>query len=147
MAKTIGHRLFRLGRIPLGWRERLEREGIRILDEGIRYRITYRSYRAPGRYYAWRRSMGSGAVVLTHRRLLLFYYRWPVLDVELAEPRLTRIGASSPAPDVLVLTFEASDFDPRRRGRVTVRLRTAETLELLTILGGQHSPSATPPPA
>jgi len=136
MAKTIGYRLLRLGRVSARWRERLEREGIRILDEGIRYTITYRSYRAPGRYYAWRRSMGSGAIVLTHRRFLLFYYRWPVLDVEFVEPRLTRIEASSPAPDVLVLAFEASDFDPRRRGKVTVRLRTAEAPAILDALSG-----------
>jgi hypothetical protein len=80
--------------------------------------------------------MGSGSIVLTDRRLVLFYYRWPVLDVDLAEPRLTRIEASTPAPDVLVLAFKASDFDPRRRGKVTVWLRTAEASGILQALNG-----------
>ncbi len=139
MSKTIGYRLFRLGRIPSRWRRRLEAEGIRVLDEGIRYTITYRNYRAPGRYFAWRRSMGSGAIVLTRKRFLVFYYRWLVLDVELVDPRLERIAASSPAPDVLVLAFDVSDLYPNRSGNVTIRLRTSEASSILQVLSANRS--------
>jgi hypothetical protein len=134
MKKTIGYRLLRLGRISPRWRDGLEAEGIRVLDEGIRCTITYRNYRAPGRYFAWRRSMGSGAIVLTHKRFLLFYYRWLVLDVELADPQLERIGISSSAPDALVLAFDASDLDRQRSGSITIRLRTSEAPGFLRVL-------------
>ncbi len=135
MAKTIGYRLFRLGRIPARWHDELNSEGIRILDEGIRQTITYRNYHAPGRYFAWRRSMGSGAIVVTEKQFLVFYYRWPVLDIGRDDPRIVQLDVSSPAPDMLVLSFEASDFDSRRRGSVTIRLRSAEVPSILQALG------------
>jgi len=56
----------------------------------------------------------------------------------LPEPRLTWIGASCPAPDVLVLAFEASGFDPRRGGSVAVRLRTAEVPLILRALSARR---------
>jgi len=99
--------------------------------------IGYRLFR-PGRYFAWRRSMGSGAIVLTHRRFSVFYYRWLVLNVELADPQLERIGISSPAPGVLVIAFDASDFDLNRSGSVAIRLWTSGAPNLLRVLSANR---------
>jgi len=130
MSKTIGHRLFRLGRVPQRWRRELAAEGIRVIDEGIRCTVTYRNYRAPGRYYGWRRSMGAGAIVLTDKRLMVFYYCWPVLKIELEDPRLVSIDLSMPSPDRIVLSWDASKLYADRSGRMTIGLRTAEAANL-----------------
>jgi hypothetical protein len=137
MPKTIGHRLFRLGCVPHRWRDRLEAEGIRILEEGIRCTVTWGNYRAPGRYHAWRRSWGSGAVALTQKRLFVSYYRWPMLNVE--TDRFARIEISSPASDALVLSFDVADLYADRRGRITIRLRVAEAARLFQVLSASCS--------
>jgi len=136
MPKTIGYRLLRLGRVPQRWRGRLESEGIRVLDEGIRCAVTWRNYRAPGRYYGWRRSWGSGAVVLTQVRLFVSYYAWPMLNVALDEDRIAKIDVASPTPDALVLSFDAADLFDDRRGAITIRLRTEKAANLAAHLRG-----------
>jgi len=60
--KTPRYRLFGRGRTPARWRERLDAEGIRVLEEGVRIRVTYRNDRAPGKRLGYRRSIGSGAI-------------------------------------------------------------------------------------
>jgi len=130
MSSTIGHRLFGLGRIPRRLRDSLGVEGVRVLDEGIRVSVTYRNYRSPGKWFAWKRSTGSGAVVMTQRRLFVSFYRWPILDIERADSRLHRITMSVPATDVLELAFDAADLDSSRSGEVTIRLRTSQASTL-----------------
>ena len=133
--RTIGYRLFGLGGVPRQRREALEAEGIRVRSEGIAVAITYRNYRAPGRFYAWRRSYGSGSVVVTERRLFVSYYRWPIFDLELDDPRIRRIEMQASAPDRLRLTFDAAEIDPNRSGRVSIQLRAPEAPAILSICG------------
>jgi len=132
--RTIGHRLFKLGQIPKRRREALKAEGIRVLDEGIPVAITYRNYRAPGRFYAWRRSYGSGSVVVTGCRLFISYYRWPVFDLGLEDPRFGRIHLTSPTTDSLQISFEAADLFLDRTGSVAIRIRSDEAATVLSYL-------------
>jgi len=126
--KTIGYRLFRLGRVPRGVRPRLEAEGVRLLDEGIRVDLSLRGYRAPGRFFGYRRQLLSGSIVLTSARLAGYVWWGTLFDVPLGDPRLAKLDLSIPRRSLLQVAFDAADFGERRSGRVLCRFRT-ETAE------------------
>ncbi len=123
--RTLGYRLFRFGSLPDGRRVGYEREGVVLVAEGVRVTVTYRNYRAPGKRFAWRRTTGSGSVVLTRERLVVHSYRWPILDVELDDPQFGLLAISSPTANTLRIEFEAGSFDPKRSGSVAIGIRTA----------------------
>ena len=130
--KTIGHRLFRLGSVPSRRRGALEVEGIRLLEEGIRVTITYRDYRAPGKRFGWKRSVGSGAIVVTRTRLLVLYYRWPILDLPLGDVRLGALDIDA-SSDRLSISFDAHDLDDARSGRVEIQLRSIRAADIVAL--------------
>jgi len=132
-SKTLGYRLFRWGRIPPSWRERVESEDICICDEGVPIAVTYRNYRAPGKRFGYRRSSGSGAVVVTSLRFAVFYYRWPVLDLPRTDASATlRVSASESG--VVTIDFEAATLDPKRSGSVRVRIRTEHSTSIAALM-------------
>jgi hypothetical protein len=64
MKKTLLHRIFGWGRIPKRYAPTLHNEGIILLDEGIGGSITFKKFRAPGRYHSWKGALawyGKGA--------------------------------------------------------------------------------------
>jgi len=138
--RTLGYRLFRWGRVPPARRRRYEADGVYICDEGVHVTVTYRNYRAPGKRFTYRRSSGSGAVVLTSNRFAVFTYRWPVLDVSRSEPEMSALRISAPRPGTLTIAFEAGDVNPRCSGSVTVRLRTDRALELAALVKRESPP-------
>ncbi len=136
-SKTIGYRLFRWGRVPVCRREAYASEGLCVYDEGVPITVTYRNYRAPGKRFGYRRSSGSGAVVVTSVRLVVFYYRWPVLDVPRTDTSsMLHVAASESG--VLTIGFEAGALDPKRSGSVCVRLRTAHPASITAMVKGDR---------
>jgi hypothetical protein len=71
---------------------------------------------------------------VTEKRFFVSYYCWPLLDVELDDPRLRRIEVSSPAADALRIACGAGDLDPRRSGSMTIRVRTPRGSDVLSAL-------------
>jgi len=88
MAKTLLYRLFGVGKIPEQFMTTLKSEGILAFDEGIKGSITYRDFRAPGKYSAWRRQWFTGSVVLTQVRLVSLLSLSRAIDVPLADERI-----------------------------------------------------------
>jgi hypothetical protein len=123
--RTLGYRLFRFGSLPARRRVEYEREGVVLVAEGVRITITYRNYRAPGKRFVWRRTAGSGSAVLTRKRLVVYSYRWPILNVELDDPQFGLLAILSPAPNTLQIEFEAGTFDPKRSGSVAIEIRSS----------------------
>ena len=74
--------------------------------------------------------------MLTQARLFASYYGWPMLNAELGDDRIAKIDVASPAPDVLVLSFDAADLFDDRRGAITIRLRTENAATLAARLRG-----------
>lgn len=60
MSKTLLYRLFGLGGIPQDAVDQIEKEGVVLQDEGIRGSVTFKRFRAPGKYYGW---SGTGSAV------------------------------------------------------------------------------------
>ena len=126
MAKTLLYRLFGIGKIPEQFMATLESEGILALDEGIKGSVTYRDFRAPGKYSAWRRQWFTGSLVLTQVRLVSLLSLSTAIDVPLTDERIRRMQFSVEKNDTLLVAFDPSLFHPGWSGTMEYRFRTTE---------------------
>ena len=124
MNKTLLYRLFKIGRIPKDVRSQVLIEGVVLSDEGIRGSITFRNFRAPGKYSSWRRSWFSGSLVLTRKHFLAFHYSNPIIGVAWDEPRIKKLNCSVEKKNTLCIKFDASTFNEDWSGEMEIRFST-----------------------
>ena len=132
MGKTILYRIFGAGKIPKDALPQILREGIVLRDEGIRGSVTFRNYRAPGRYHGWRRTWFSGSLVITRKHFLAFSYAKPVIGLAWDDHRIAQLRCDLVSDEVLRVRFDAALFEERRSGRVEVRFSTPKSRAFLT---------------
>lgn len=124
--KTILYKLFGIGKIREPLLSELRNERIIALDEGIKSSITYKNFRAPGRYSNWKRRWFPGAVALTEKRLVLQQYSQPVINIALTDERFQQIKVSLETEDALLFEFEPHLFLENSTGEIEWRCRTAQ---------------------
>ena len=95
MAKSFLYRLFGIGKIPKLLNDTLRIEGIVVADEGVPGSVTYRDFRAPGRYSSWRKQGFVGSVVITNSRLVALMYSSFAVNVPLTDERVRQLQISS----------------------------------------------------
>lgn len=134
MAKTVLYRLFGLGRVPAEVLAPLQVEGLVLHDEGIRGTVTYRNFRAPGRYSNWKRQWFSSTLALTEKRLWALRLRSEIINVPLDDPRLKEMEFTFEEPETLCIGFDAALFQPDWSGRIEYRFRTPISKELYSLL-------------
>ena len=130
MAKSLLYRLFGVGRIPKLIGDRLRMEGIVIADEGIPGSVTYRDFRAPGRYSSWRKQAFIGSLVVTNIRLVGLMQSRFAIDVPFTDQRIRQLQISRER-DSLLITFDASLFHDDWSGTIEYRYRTSQAAEIL----------------
>jgi hypothetical protein len=124
MQKTLLYRMFGFGKVPSKFREQIDREGVELQDEGIPDSITFKKYRAPGRYHGWKRKWFSGSVVLTGQTFLALSFSHVIIGVPRDDPKLRDLRVSIEDENTLCVEFEAATFQGGTSGEVTVRLST-----------------------
>ncbi|HEY8562303.1 MAG TPA: hypothetical protein VIL74_18145 [Pyrinomonadaceae bacterium] len=124
MSKTILHRLFGFGRIPAQYAPALSAEGVILSDEGIKGTVTFRDFRAPGRYANWKRQWFTASIVLTNERLRAFRHSSQIVDVPLADPRFRRLDFSVEEKTTLLVAFDAALFHDDWSGGIEYRFAT-----------------------
>jgi len=130
VAKSLLFRLFGVGRIPKLLGDRLRMEGIVVADEGIPGSVTYRDFRAPGRYSSWRKQAFIGSVVVTNIRLVGLMSSKFAVDVPFSDERIHRLQISRER-DRLVIAFDASLFHDDWSGTIEYRYRTSEAAVII----------------
>lgn len=131
MNKTLLYRLFGFGKIPQDAMDQLQREGVVLQDEGIGGSVTFKRFRAPGRYYGWKRSWFSGSVVLTQEHFLAFKYSQPIIGVSWGHEKLRELDVWVEDESTFCVRFEASTFQENTSGEVEVRFSTTLARALL----------------
>jgi len=134
MSKTFLYRFFGLGKLPASVLAPLEKESITLLDEGIRATVTYRNFRAPGRYSNWKRQWFSSSIILTKKRLLALRLRSEIIDVPLTDERFRRLQFSLEDENTLLVAFDASLFHTDWSGTIEYRFKTAQAQTFLNKL-------------
>ena len=130
MAKSLLYRLFGVGRIPKLLADRLRIEGVVIADEGIPGSVTYRDFRAPGRYSSWRKQAFIGSIVVTNIRLVGLMLGRFAVDVPFTDERIRRLQISRER-DRLLIAFDASLFHDDWSGTIEYRYQTSEAAEII----------------
>jgi hypothetical protein len=125
MATSLLYRIFGLGKVPSEARSALESEGIVLMEEGIGGSITFRNYRAPGRYSLWRKRGFAGSIVITGERFIAFAFSQRVVNVRFTDPAYQRLHVSSDDGKRLLISFQAEDFHEDRSGAIELRYRTS----------------------
>jgi hypothetical protein len=124
MNKTLLYRLFKAGAIPKDARSQIHKEGVVLSDEGIAGSVTFRNFRAPGRYSSWRRNWFSGSIVLTRKHFLAFSWSKPIIGVAWDDQRIKALNCSLEKKQILYIAFDASTFNEDWSGDVEIRFST-----------------------
>ncbi len=122
--KSLLYKLFGIGRIRQELLADLKSERIIAADEGLKSSITYKDFRAPGRYSNWKRRWITGAIILTEKRLILQQYSQPVINLELSDERLQKIKVSLETENAMLFEFEPQLFLENSSGKIEWRCRT-----------------------
>jgi hypothetical protein len=130
VAKSLLFRLFGVGQIPKLLRDRLRMEGVVVSDEGVPGSVTYREFRAPGRYSSWRKQAFIGSVVVTDVRLVGLMYGRFVVDVPFTDERIRQLQIARER-DRLLIAFDASLFHDDWAGTIEYRFQTSEPAEII----------------
>ena len=114
-------------------RATLEAEGLVLVEEGLRGKIRYDAFKAPGkRFY--------GKVAIERIGLAISEYRFAVycrsgsvelIDSPFSEPRLALIEVSAEPGDELAIRIDYDRFgEPKVSGRITITARTPRAAEI-----------------
>lgn len=122
--KSWLYKIFGAGKIRETLFNELKGEEIIASDEGIKSTLTYKNFRAPGRYSNWKRRWFAGAIILTNKRLILQQYSQPVINIELTDERFQKIKISLETEDTLLFEFEPQLFLENSTGQIEWRSRT-----------------------
>jgi hypothetical protein len=121
-------------RIPEAVCAALEAEGIILIAEDLRGSITFRNYRAPGRYSSWRRQALGGAIALSQRRVVAYSGTTRLLDLPYDQPTIKAIDVQLEKPNRLLIVFEASAFHADRSGTIELRFGTPQAAQIVELL-------------
>lgn len=131
MTKTLLYRLFGAGKFPEHLATQLKGEGVILMDEGLKGSVTYRNFRAPGRYSKWRRQWYTAALALTQFRLLALRHSRTIINVPLTDERINSMQFSVEEGDTFLVGFDASLFNNDWSGRIECRFRTPQARAFL----------------
>lgn len=137
VSKTLCYRLFKAGRVPKHVEAQIEKEGVVLREEGIGGSVTYRNFRAPGRYSSWRRKWFTGSIVLTNAHFLAFRYSTPILGVPWKDRRIKALDCFLKGDEILCVAFDAALFNDDWSGDVEVRFRTSRAQSFLEVIQTQ----------
>jgi hypothetical protein len=113
------------GTMPDDKRAELEKEGIELLEERIRGRVTYRGYEFGGQRPVSGDQPTVAALAITPTRLAIHGTNNVQVDAAhgIVHPEL-------PEPEKLVLKYDASDLFPMRSGAIEIELWTPRAADI-----------------
>ena len=132
--KSWLYKLFGIGKINETFLSELKNENLIASDEGIKGSITYKNFRAPGRYSNWKRRWIVGAIALTEKRLVLQQYSRPVINILLTDERVQNIKVSLENENALLFEFEPNLFLENSSGEIEWRMKTPQAQKIFDVL-------------
>lgn len=125
-------RLFGSGRLPPEGASLIAGDSSVLFAESLVCSITLVHFRAPGRYASWRRQWFLGSLAVLKDRLVAYRYGKHLVNVAWDDSRIRQINFSAPRPDCLLLTHDASLFQPTWSGIIELRFTTGDAERFLS---------------
>ncbi|MBI2481561.1 MAG: hypothetical protein HYV60_23840, partial [Planctomycetia bacterium] len=119
-------RLLGTGRLPEDGYRQLEPDRDLYVVESLVGSITFRNFRAPGRYSLWKRQWFLGSLAVSKSRVVAYRFRTCLVNVPFDDPRIRQIQWTVEPQNCLVLTFDAALFQPTWSGQIEIRLATED---------------------
>lgn len=144
MGKTLIYQIFKIGKIPQNVRSQINREGIVLQEEGIGGSVTFKKFRAPGKYYGWKRNWFSGSIVLTQENFLAFQFTKQIIGVSWNNEKINCLNCFLENENTFCVEFDAANFNENWSGNITVKFSTPlapsflETIEQLITMATNH---------
>jgi hypothetical protein len=113
------------GGMPDSVRKELEAEGLELLEERMKGRVTYRGYLVAGQRPASGDQPTIASLALTPKRLVIRGTQGVTLDVPPGP-----VQSEVKEDGVLVLRYDAADIYPTRAGSVEMELRTPRAADI-----------------
>jgi hypothetical protein len=126
------------GGLPAALRRELEAEGLELLEERMKGRVTYRGYLAAGQRPTSGVATTIASLALTPKRLVIRGTQGVTLD---APPGPVQSEVSDDG--ALLLRYEAADIYPTRDGSVVIELSTPRAADIQARLQAWTQTSAS----
>jgi hypothetical protein len=111
--------------------QRIQSEGILVKEEGIGGSITFRKFRAPGKFFSWRRKWFVGSIVLTRKSFRAFWFSRKIINVPWASSEISRLDYFLEGKKTLFVGFDAAAFHENWSGYIEVRFSTDRANEII----------------
>ena len=129
------------GALPDYAKAQLQKNGLQLLSENVRVTIIYRNFKAPGKRFKFKSSVGIGSLAISQKGLVGFAGKREILSIPFDDKRMKLI-AFSMSEKFLSLTFHPGLFNGAQEGEVEYRFFIPEVKKALAIIksnGGSES--------
>ena len=127
-------RLIGSGRFPADGYQRIAPDRDASIVESLIVSITFRNFRASGRYSSWRRNWFLGSLAVSKHLVVGYRFQSLLVNVAFDDPRIREIQWSVERDNCLLLAFDASLFQPTWSGELEIRFLTEDAGKLLCLI-------------
>jgi len=120
-------------KVPPDKMAEFQAEGILATEDWIKAKLVYLHYKAPGKRFGYKKVWFRSNVVVTEHRLFATVYLNLGIDVQFSDERIHQMTFSN-EDGVLLISFDASLFQPNWSGTLEYRFFSANTATLLDTL-------------
>lgn len=114
-------------------------EGLLAIDECIKARLTYRNFKAPGKRFLYKTVWFRSTLVVTKTRVFATAYSKLAIDVPFADERFQQMHFSVDDGAMLLVSFDASLFQPKWSGTLEYRFKADNAQKVLDAINSQIS--------
>lgn len=139
MKKSLFYRWFGAGKFPKDLEESLRNEKPLFMEDGLGGSITWRNFRAPGKYFSFRRQWFAGSLALTETRLVGLRGKRFAINVPLNDERIRKMTLSVEKGQKLVIGFDAGVFHSNWSGRMEFRYELDDPQAFIDLLNQMRS--------
>ena len=124
MAKALLYKLFKIGSIPAGMREKLEAEGLIAADEGLHVTWFSKNFKAPGKRSLYRSRSFVGFLAISRKHILAYAFGRPQISLPVDDPRVANLHSELMGEDRICISFESAHFHSDWQGVIELRFST-----------------------
>ena len=120
-----------LHRLPEAQMAEFRTEGLLVIDEWIKGKLTYRNFRAPGKRFLYKTVWFKSFVVVTKTRVWATAFGKQAINVPFSDERIRAMQFSVDDQSSLLVAFDASLFQPTWSGQLEYRFSTPRPQEFV----------------
>src|SRR5438445_97430 len=122
MFKAIREWFANRNKLPAALMSELQSEGILLMREQTRAKLTYLNFKAPGKRFGYKTVWFKSTIVITNKRLLATAYLKMAINVPFSDERIRKMQFSIEDGSRLLVSFDASLFQPTWSGMLEYRI-------------------------